>query len=173
MALVRVYFLIFPGNSDDNERWSSGIIHSNRGSWISQGSVSGNIAHGFSILLSAVYKYTHILICFYRKRKRSKNILFINLLRRLSSWYSPVLWEILQTPLGRPPMYFIQNWGHMGLFCCGEKSQIDQLVYFAFSFDRNQMAIIHCLSVQKVQVILILGQKYREPFFGCDSISSV
>ena len=119
---------------------------------------------GFTSLLSAVYKYSHILICFYRKRKRSKNILFINLLCLLASWYSPVLWEILQTPLGRPPMYFIQNWGHMGLFCCGEKSQIDQLVYFAFSFDRNQMAIIHCLSVQKVQVILILGQKYREPF---------
>ena len=26
---------------------------------------------GFTSLLSAVYKYTHILICFYRKRKRS------------------------------------------------------------------------------------------------------
>ena len=84
-----------------------------------------------------------------RKRKKGKNIVSI------SSLYHPIFFasltllfplslKILQSPLGRPSMHFIQDWGHMGLFIATEKrAKLTNIFWILFWW--NQRAVIHCL----------------------------
>ena len=126
--------------------WYGGIIDSNTDPGISPGSVQGNITLGF---YTPPPRYTHPHLI---PSKRGK--------ARMASWYCPLPWKILQTPFGRPPTNFIQDWGHMGLFIAGEKrAKLTNIFYILFWW--NSMANYSLLVRPKSPRNLETGSKHR------------
>ena len=85
-----------------------------------------------SLLLTAVYEYTRAHLLPSERGKQAKILSFLS------------VEKILQTPFGPPPMNFIQDWGHMGLFIAAKKRAKLTAIDFLFSSHGNQKLFIHC-----------------------------